>query len=367
MVLLVLASLFGRPPLAHAGKLRKVWEVDLRKMVHATNGLPGFPVFALRFSPDGRKVAVIADIYNALDGRKSRLLVIDLARPSADVRQFEVGFGILENEHGRGPTLNFGWGPSSEIVYAVGKVIHLADGTTCDLPNQSAFISDDVAMSTQSVPPAGIPTSTHIRFYSQSCEERGQWDVSESWLISDVSTDRVLLSVEREISSDVLGERLIVDPLRRKILHRWPENGGGVWEFADGGTAVCQGGAGLNVNGSPAICRNVDTSKEIGETVRNGDEPIATASRASRAVVSDYRSRNIPLDYEYHTVFKGRYVWDFRTGQELASWYPESETYPSVFSPPKQVTEPFRFAISPDGQCVAEGGNGKVMLYKIEP
>ena len=75
----------------------------------------------------------------------------------------------------------------------------------------------------------------------------------------------------------------------------------------------------------------------------------------------------IPFDYEYRATFKGRYVWDFATGQELASWMPESETYANVFTPTKQVTELFRFAISPDGQFVVEGGNGIVRLYKIEP
>lgn len=36
-------------------------------------------------------------------------------------------------------------------------------------------------------------------------------------------------------------------------------------------------------------------------------------------------------------------------------------------NPPKHIEEPFVFAISPDGQHIAEGGNGKVRLYRIEP
>ena len=56
-IALILAIFCGTPGMADAGQLRKVWEVDLRKLVNATNGLPEFPVLALRFSPDGRKLA----------------------------------------------------------------------------------------------------------------------------------------------------------------------------------------------------------------------------------------------------------------------------------------------------------------------
>jgi hypothetical protein len=363
---LVLAVLSCLTPPARSGTLREVWEVDLRKLVPATNGIRQFPVFALRFSPDGRKLAVIADIYQAQEGRRSRLLVSDIDPPPARFREFSVQFGILEDG---GSALNFGWARAGEIIYALGKVIHLADGTTCDLPNQSVFVNDDVAISARGVPASGIINSTHITFYNQNCEVRGQWNVPEGWLISDVSADRAMLSILKEGINIGEAEGLVVDPMARKVVRRWSwkEFPGGAWRFANSGKALCHGGSGLNVNRSPALCRDVDNGKEIGETLRNGEEPIATSSRGTRVVVSDYRRTKIPFDYEYKTTFKGRYVWDFGTGQELASWYPGSQTYPNVLAPPKQITEPFRFAMSPDGQYIAEGGDGIIRLYKIGP
>jgi hypothetical protein len=367
---LVVVTFCGQPTAAYAGQLRKVWQLDLRKVVHRTNGLPEFPVLALRFSPDGQKLAVNADIYGTGQDRKSRLLLVGVDHPTTNVQQFEIEWGILENELGRGSALNFGWAPSGEIIYAVGKVIHLADQTTCDLPNLSVFISDEVAIS------APIPTpfysSTKVMFFDQNCHQREEWEAPESWVISDVSTDRRLLSVmsHQGITTSLSGvESLIVDPLRRKVLQRWPAEytWGPAWEFADSGKAVCIAGNVLQSDHAPAICRNVDTGKVIAETQGNGIEPIAMATHASRGVVSDYRRRKIPFDYEYQTTFKGRYVWDFASGRKLASWYPESETSPFVSSHANQITEPFRFAISPDGQYVAEGGNGKLTLYKIEP
>jgi hypothetical protein len=354
----------GALPVVRAGALRKVWEVDLAKAIGRAGVNTGFPIFAARFSPDGRKLAVIADFYETQAARKSRLLVIDVERPTTGVRQFEIEWGILENESGRAP--NFGWASSGEIIYALGTVIHLSSGSSCELPSRSVFISDDLAVSARAYPPP-LYSSTRLAFFDQNCEERGEWEVSEGWLVSDVSTDRGLLSVLKETNNPAETERLIVDPVGRKVLQRWHENVGGAWEFADGGKAVCQGGSVLQSDHAPARCRDVDTGKEIGETLRNGVEPIAAAERATRVVVSDYQRRKIPFDYEYRTTFKGRYIWDFGTGKELASWMPESETYQNVFASSRQVTELFRFAISPDGQYVAEGGNGIIRLYRIEP
>lgn len=362
-VLLVLAILVCQPQ-ANAGKLRKVWEVDLKKAASVKDGMPEVPVFALRFSPDGRKLAVIADVYQTGKERRSRLLVVDVDHPSATVRQFEIPFGVIEGEGGRGLQLNFGWSPSGGVVYVAGKVIQLVSGVTCELPHErGVFIGDDLAISIWSVSP--LVYSSTVTFFNQNCEVRDSWDVPEGWRILDVSLDRGLLSILRGVDMEHV-ESLIVDPLARKVLQRWPEKVGH-WEFADGGKTVCQGGS-VQRDNLPSRCRNVDTGKDIGAPLKtNWLEPNAISARATRAVVSDYRRWKIEITDGVHSTFKGRVVWDFGTGQELASWHPESQAYTNVFKPMQRTTEPFRFAMSQDGQYIAEGGNGIIRLYKIEP
>jgi hypothetical protein len=62
-------------------------------------------------------------------------------------------------------------------------------------------------------------------------------------------------------------------------------------------------------------------------------------------------------------------IWDFRSGKEPASWSPSFQEYEFRFADgkSKMMKEPFRFAISPDGNYVVEGGNAALHLYRIEP
>ena len=60
---------------------------------------------------------------------------------------------------------------------------------------------------------------------------------------------------------------------------------------------------------------------------------------------------------------KKRTIWDFGTGELLASWHPKwHKAKVGVLS----IT-PYSCAISPDGEYLVEGGSGILTLYKIEP
>jgi hypothetical protein len=354
---------------ASAGRLAKVWEANLTKAIGIEAGAEGFPVFAMRFSPAGDRLAVIVDGRASGGGERSRLIVLEVAHPLSGVREFEVAPGVNENESVRIP-LSFGWSPSGAIVYAAGTIVSISSGSTCTAPSPVVFVTEELAIARiPAVPPSD--GSSRIVFYNSECRQLGTWDVKENWLIEDVSTQRALLSVWRTINRTE-AESILVDPLTRTVVRRWPQKNGwsGPGQFADNGRAICRGGNVWEGRTVPAVCWNVDTGQEIARTSHsNGTEPLAAAAGATRMTLSDYREqRRIFSEDGWTSGFKGRIAWDFGTGQELASWRPEAQTY-TYDSPSgtKKITEPARFAMSPDGRCVAEGANGIVRLYRIEP
>ncbi|HEV2199032.1 MAG TPA: hypothetical protein VGR73_04365 [Bryobacteraceae bacterium] len=371
ILLVVISVVAGQ--VAAAADLQKVWELDLRKLSNArgVSHTRDLPVLALRFAPDGSRVAAIIDLYGPRDAQKSHLFVIDAHHPEANPSVYEVSGKLNYDENGPGPD-NFGWSPTGQIVYAGGAAISVGQGKGCELPWRSLFVTDNLAITEDQVPVDWTALASHFTLFDRNCQPRGKWDVPERWIIVDTSPDLGLLSVSRLLGFPNKTEALVVDPLSRKVIRRWsgPEAPGG--QFADRGTAICRGSDVEAAERAPVICWEVDTGKKINEAPAvNGGDPIATALHASRIIASDYGRRKVPLSSDYVEILKRRVLWDFRTGKELASWRPrfqswEFQLYLDPSKPLKRVSEPFRFAISPDGEYIAEGGSGEINLYKIE-
>jgi hypothetical protein len=120
--------------------------------------------------------------------------------------------------------------------------------------------------------------------------------------------------------------------------------------------AWCGGGGGPK-------CWNVSDGKEIrlghgigGYTFTN------PASDSPRAIAERWVSPGF-FCVECPIKFDRRAVWDFGARRLVASWKPNTQAWNSVH----RVAEPDRCALSPDGQFVAEGGDGIVRLYRLTP
>ena len=108
-----------------------------------------------------------------------------------------------------------------------------------------------------------------------------------------------------------------------------------------------------------------DSGRVIAEAVSiKGGAAFSAAQRAARIVASDHRASWNILFREDDSVLRRRVVWDVRKNEEVASWKPGMQTYDN--GGPRPRKDPFMFAISPDGEYIAEGGNGVLRLYRIE-
>lgn len=117
------------------------------------------------------------------------------------------------------------------------------------------------------------------------------------------------------------------------------------------------------------ICWDVDTAKQIGQATVSGSVSSGSgvSSRSSRVVLDDPHGTGIPFASTFTEMAARRRVWDFGTNEEVASWRLRFITYSTTLDGDgfNRDRRPIPCAISPDGEYIVEGDDGKIWLYKI--
>jgi hypothetical protein len=329
-----------------ASSLDKVWELDLKK---ALGSGQSYKVVGLAFSPDAQQVVV--RLIN-------KAVLFQVREPKTILGRFQ----SLANHD------SFGWSPDGQVIYSGGHVVHLASGKACDLPRHvlvPGFISKATLLAQvfEGLYPTGNDprTTAHLKFYDVDCQEQDSWEVPKGWFIRDVSPDRGLLSAWEITPLFPYGHKeLIVSPLTKKVLRsRVVEYGPSGW-FADRSSALCGG----------KTCWGVDTADQIGEAPVSGSviSGSEVSARSSRVVLDDRHESGVPFTSIFTEIGARRRVWDFRTNKEVVSWQLRFITYSTMLDGDgfSRDRRPIPCAISPDGEYVVEGGEGKIWLYKIQ-
>ncbi|GEM_PF-4316125 len=346
--------------------LHKLWEIDLNRIIRpvGVDHISALPIFALRFSPDGSNLAVVADLFEHQGRGKSYLLVLKADGGLEGIKQFVVNSSVRTMQGPSWDHPDLSWDPSGDAILVTGTMTRIPGGASCEVPEGTVFIRDNLAITREKPNSQRSPDVSHFVFYGSNCERNlAPWIVEDDLRIVESSTERGLVYLNA-------GSRpmaLVIDPVAEKIVHAWQSNGpGGSGHFADSGHAICGGEDVASKRKASVSCWDVDTGKLIATAPSaNGGIPMATAERAARVVLSDYiRSWDAQWS-EHQELFRGRIAWDFKRNQELLSWKPGSQAWDT--GPSFHNSEPVRFAMSPDGKYVAEGSNGVVHLYQIEP
>jgi hypothetical protein len=364
-LLLALCSLAS----ARAGDLRKLWELNLETPVRTAEGheVDRIGVTALRFSPDGSRIAVAVTGY--LRTHATRLLVVDVQDALHPIQQLVLDLGTIASDSdvlgSRPPAI--AWSPGGNTLMTGSDLFKLQDGSKCKIPggiDSGGWVAPERAIAYEN----GKPNT--LEFFDPNCHPAGVWNLGGTeWHLLDVSADRGLVAMLQVTgtAAKYSADLVVADATSKRIIQRWPElETGYIARFADSGRILCAGEGG-DYSAPPEIhprCMDVDTGKQIAEAANiMGGVAFATAEHTGRVIASDHRASWNFLYHEADTVLKRRVVWDVKDNVEIASWKPKMQLYDVG---PKPIRRPDMFAISPDGKFIAEGGNGTLTLYKLE-
>jgi hypothetical protein len=371
---------------SYSGSLRKIWELDLSKTVDApaNQKTKGIPVFAIRFSPDGQRIAANVAWYLPGGNVVSKLVVVGREHPNTDLRKFGIR-GIADDygigyDYGGSSLRGITWSPSGNAITAGHTVIRLIERKTCEFDDndEHGFVdSDQIVVPASPSDPAefgGGIGPTKFDIFGEDCQFRNSWELPQGIEIEDVLADGGLF-YGRVTGFPRAMEDVVIDSVAKAVVRSSPFWGGNA-RFANRGKVICSGRwpdhpLARPPEKRPVRCFDVDTGATIAEaTGINTGDPIFAAQNGSRIVAHDVVAARVPFTGgEYGTILKRRVVWDFQTNVEIASWPPPTQAYDFYFrtGPPERIKKPFRVAISPDGKYIVEGGNGILRLYQIEP
>ena len=365
VIIVAVVTLVGR--IAAAGSLSKVWDFNTGDVAGTGTSASSVPlgVFALSFSPDGEHIVAVV----GRSRREEFILALGASAPQTNRKRLDINPQIWELDPYMYDRLS--WSTSGQHLVLGRMIVNLSNGNVCSLPEGDGFFF----VGPSEVVGRELKTKTTIRlsFFDLDCHGTHTLDLGSGWDLYDASAERGLLCLWQFSYTGVYAQQVvsIMDAGTNKILRRLPlppaETAPSVTmqRFADNGKAVC--GVGGRDWRRTVRCEDVDTGREIGAAKGYTALDVRTALRAKRAILSDY-GRKLDGDLQWvEGSLKKRAVWDFGTGKELVSWRPKSQTLYSGEPRPYSDTGPYRFAISPDGEYVVEGGAGTLSLYKIEP
>jgi WD40 repeat protein len=323
------------------GHLRQIWKLRLKEVIQSANVHEPLAVFGLSFSPDGQRIAAVV----GSTWKEENVIILRTADPKTDVQRLGVNPQYYESEVVSSRSILW---PTPGHMILDRSLLNLSNGTLCTLP----FTGYNLF----SVPDQII--GSDLKVYDWNCQVRRQIDHQATWRLVDVSAERSLLCFYQFVTRGAMLVRVdsfVVDANSQKILFMVPTTRAIGVKFAANGKTIC-GMQGREWRDSVS-CWDIDTGKEVSSSGRPTHLFIQPAINAPRIVLSDYGRKIDFIDIRW-TIgsLRRRIIWDYRTGQEIVSWKPKFQDAITGDNPAAVYRRSYRFAISPDGEYIIEGG-----------
>jgi hypothetical protein len=344
------------------GGLQKIWQHKVADFSLPDNSAgKELGVYSLSFSPGGQRIAAVL----GSSWHEQFILILDAANPEKSSRKIDVSPNIYEQDPATYKPMI--WSASGQQILIGTKIINIETGTSCSFSKGSSLVDGYFPVDPNHLALAELKPA-QLSFYDWECQETGVETMPDLWFIMDSSPERNLLLIrKKKYAGDFL---MRIDASKIIESKQWLPANHRKLRFTDSGKTIC------SVEPpqwhESVGCRDVDTSKDLSISKRFTSIDIRPALRASRVVVSDFNRKLDLIDFFWYTsALKKRIVWDYQTGKELVSWKPQSQNIVLGYKSntgyvDNTLSQPFRFALSPDGHYIIEGGAGLLSLYKID-
>lgn len=356
--LVVLAAGAG---LSSGGSLVPIWQLNLARWNGHRTDL--FPVDGISFSPDGTAVA-----FTSFEGTGEAAG----ARPSRQVLVAKIGAtgDAVRSYANPSPGGTASWSPDGKFLFVNGALVNIDSGASCRVPGGFGFTARGELIGRV----AGKARSprTEIWFYGDDCRPVRQIATRENWRVQAYSPEKNLV-----LASTPGGEAVLISASDGSTVRRWQTGAdtghtGANGRFGDAGAAIC--GVARDVRDSAgelsARCWATEDGRLLARPpTDHAGGPVVTSSHSKRVVSLDFASIPVlglvpglnPKPY------LGALVWDSSSGEKIVWWRPELQSFNRNAKGEARNKQPNSLALSPDGSLLAEGGGGKLIIYKIQP
>ncbi len=363
------------PHVCEALDREQLWTIDVSRLIgEPVNSDVSESVWGLAFSPDETQLAIGFGQHRTADSRAGRghVVVVALEQPKTVLHRFNVAASPVFPLPG-----NLSWSPSGQLLAVDSRVFSLDGKLVCGYGDEfrfAGFLNEDRMVFHHWFSP-----TKGFEVRRSNCTKEDSWETTEFSESALATCPQGGLIAVGRFSAEA-GKSFAIDIVTypgHSTTRQWTWNADALLSgavFADSCRVVCAGKLRSDSKGYSAACWNI----ESGDVSVDKASVTLTDRPSFDAVAEDWVASTVfawsCLEGKFWVFLdmdgcvakvKRRVVWNVRTGQESISWSPPEQEIDQPGSARKRVLESFAFTMSAHHRFIAEGGAGRVRVYRF--